>query len=421
MVIPFKLVALVLGVACGGMGFVGVIHATTPSQNIVQATKCDLAIPSKMEVERTTTNINTQRFLNKIATDLDGKFKGYAVILTGADGRRLGFRRAGWAVDPCESDSDGEAFDLDTETAIGSVTKLFTTVAVLKVTTDSNRIERTPMTAYLPFRWRRMAHPYYETVTTATLLQHKAGFKRDGDGEHISTRLSKGRELNTPIGTRTYSNTTIGIFHFLYARYAFLSPYHETEVKYQNSPIDTYNTEIQKRTSHYFNLGLYKRIFLPLEISATCDPRESRFPPDRNKYFPFHNVARSYSSRTDQSGRLLSNVTLNCAPGGLYMSTKDLAKFMSALDDPQFLDHRQRDRMINNGNADNLFGFWTRSGAEDGRSFVHNGYRGEGDDASIAWVIRFPSGDHAVFTANSPAGDADVDATLIAAYNDARL
>ncbi|MBW4646965.1 MAG: hypothetical protein KME23_28925 [Goleter apudmare HA4340-LM2] len=94
---------------------------------------------------------------------------------------------------------------------------------------------------------------------------------------------------------------------------------------------------------------------------------------------------------------------------------------MSALDDPQFLDRRQRDRMINNGDADNLFGFWTRSGAKDGRSFIHNGYRGEGGDASIAWVIRFPSGAHAVFTANSPADDADVDATLIAAYNDAKI
>ncbi len=313
MIIPFKHAALVLALACGGMGFVWVTYAKMgfASQNIAQAKRCNLPMPSKMDVERTTPNINTQRFLDRVVKDLDGKFKGYAVILTGTDGKRLGFRRAGWAVDPCDSGSSGEAFDLDTETAIGSVTKLFTTVLVLKATTDSNRIERTPMTAYLPFRWRRMAHPYYETVQIADLLQHKAGFKRDGGGEHISTRLSKGRELNTPIGTRTYSNTTIGIFHFLYAKYALREPYHETEVKYQNSPIDIYNTEIQKRTSHYFNLGLYNKIFLPLEISATCDPREPRFPPDRSKYFPFHNIARSYASATDQSGRLLSNVTLN--------------------------------------------------------------------------------------------------------------
>jgi CubicO group peptidase (beta-lactamase class C family) len=267
-----------------------------------------------------------------------------------------------------------------------------------------------------------MAHPYYETVTIADLLQHKAGFRKSGGGEHISIRLSKGRELNTPVGSRRYSNSSMGIFHFIYAKYAFRSPYHQTEVKFQNSPIDTYNREIQKRTSHFYNIGLYNEIFLPLEISATCKPKEPRFPPGRSKYFPFHNLARSYASVTDSRGRLLPDNTLNCASGGLYLSTKDLAKFMTALGDPKFLDRRHRDRMINNGDANDLFGFWETSGAVGGRSFTHNGMRndGGGGDESIAWVVRFPTGAHAVFTANSPTGGVNVIATLIGAYNDAR-
>ena len=60
--------------------------------------------------------------------------------------------------------------------------------------------------------------------------------------------------------------------------------------------------------------------------------------------------------------------------------------------------------MINTGKADDLMGFWEKTGAEGGRSFVHNGLRRD-DEAngkiSHANVIRYPNGYHAVFVANS--------------------
>jgi CubicO group peptidase (beta-lactamase class C family) len=408
---PSRRYALAFGLCCAAT----LVAAPAAAENF----RCGQTPPAKLEVERTTANLDTERFFDVIARAMDGRFRGYAVIFTGRAGERLGFRRAGWAVDPCEPGARGAAFDLNTETAIGSVTKLFTTVAVLKATHDWLRLESPAMTNYLPFRWRRMAHPYYDTVSITDLLQHKAGFRHTGN-EHVASRLSKGRELDTPIGSRTYSNSSMGIFHFIYAKYAFRSPYHQTEVEFQNAPLDRYNAEIQKKTSHFYNIGLYNTIFRPLRISATCNPGEAKFPSGRPEYFPFHNVARSYASAADTRGRLLVDNTLNCAAGGLYLSTKDLARFMTALDDPKFLPSEHRDRMINNGPADDLFGFGAAGGAVGGRSFAHNGARFEGGDASIAEVVRFPSGAHAVFTANSGAGGVDVTATLIAAYNAAR-
>ena len=71
--------------------------------------------PAKLEVERTTANFHTSRFLSKVRSDFDGKFKGYAVIMTGSGGHRLGFRRYGWAIDPNDTGSRGQEFHLNTE------------------------------------------------------------------------------------------------------------------------------------------------------------------------------------------------------------------------------------------------------------------------------------------------------------------
>ncbi len=393
------------------------MFTTTAAADIV---RCGQRIPQKEAVERTTANLDTARFFDVIEREMHGRYKGYAVIFTGSAGRRLGFRRAGWALDPCENGTNGREFNLNTETAIGSVTKLLTTISALKATNDHVRLTMTPITTYLPFRWRNAAHPYYQTVTVADLLQHKAGFRRSGGGEHIASRLSNGRELDTPPGSRTYSNSSMGIFHFIHAKYAFRSPYHQVEVNLQNASDAQYNTVIQQQTAHFYNVGLYNEIFRPLDISATCNPQQARFPAGRPEYFAFDFAARSYASLDDMRGRLLPDTTLNCASGGVYLSAKDLARILTALNDPAFMPRAQRDRMIHDGPADDLYGFWAKGGAEGGRSFVHNGLRNVGGDVSIASVVRYPSGAHAVFVANSAPSELDAIDTLIRAYNAAR-
>lgn len=376
--------------------------------------RCGKATPHKLEFSPTPpSGFSLADFFSRVRARLDNRYKGYAVVLTDSRGKRLGFRRAGWAVDPC--DTRGVAFDLNTESAIGSVTKLFTTVAVLKTENDHVRLEKIPMTNFLPHRWQRSAHPYYKSVSVSDLLRHQAGFRRSGDGEHISSRLKKGRELSPTSDERVYSNTSMGIFHFIFARWAYRTPYHSEEVRLQNASDDRYNREIQVKTSEYFNKGLYRQIFKPLKISATCDPRQAKFPKGQNQYFKYFTPARSYSSKTATNGRLLSDETLNCASGGLYMSAKDLATFMAAVFAGNLLDATDRRRMINQGPSKDLMGFWAKSGVVGGaRSFVHNGARPGGSHAS---VVLYPNGYQAVFLANSPDASVVSENVLIEAFN----
>jgi|GEM_PF-3957153 len=398
--------------------------------------RCGQSRPSKQDVERSTANLDTANFLNHIRDEFAGDFKGYAVILTGAAGQRLGFRREGWAVDPC--DATGVRFDLNTESAIGSVTKLFTTVAVLKATNDQARLQR-PLTDFLPFRWWSLADPFYNTVTIEKLLQHKGGFVKSGGGKHITTRLADGRERSaTDYASmpRFYSNTSMGIFHFIYAKYAFYSTtflnpksLHDVEVEHQYSGLNTYNSEVQEVTSAAFNHGLYTQILKPLHISATCDARIKKFPlPSSIKsppnppieHFHFSSVARSYASPSDSDGTLLSSSMQNCAAGGLYMSTKDLAKFAASLGDNSFLPEASQNLMMNSGPEDNLYAFSTIQ-AEGGRAFWQNGKRSENGNVSYAVLIRFSSGATAVFIANSDNDSTNTLNTIRDAYNMARI
>lgn len=383
----------------------------------------DTALPDKLEIKRNTDNLDTAAFFSTIRSEFDRQFRGWAVIFTGNDGVRMGFYRRGWAVHPCDSDSNGGVpFDLNTETAIGSVTKLVTAVAALKVA-PAGRLSR-PFTDFLPDRWQAIAHPYYETVSVRHLLNHQAGFRKGGNGEHITDRLRHGPELSTGLGTRVYSNTGFGLFHFIHAKWTNSPQSSLFEGLHRSDSDDTYNREVQDMTSRIYNQEVYRLVTRPLKISATCNPNESRFPQDASiaEYFPFFPVARSHDGQFARRGTLLRDATRHCASGGLYMSAKDLATFMTALDDPAFLSPDRRAQMINNGQAADLLSFGAAGGATGGRAFWKNGGRHkQNGDSSVAGVIRFHSGAHAVFVANSPIPSGiHVRSTLVNAYNNAR-
>lgn len=74
--------------------------------------------------------------------------------------------------------------------------------------------------------------------------------------------------------------------------------------------------------------------------------------------------------------------------------------------------------MINSGPSKDVMGLSTsRNASGDGRSFVHNGLRGN----YHADVILFPNRFHVVFVANSPTdADLSVSTELFRAYRNAR-
>lgn len=362
---------------------------------------------------------NLETFFETVNEQLGSRFKAFAVILSDASGARLGFTRDGWAIDPDDSGAS-EQFTLGTPTAIGSVTKLFTTtVCVLKRSRGAGQYRtlderlHSRFSHFLPRRSWDDVHADYRNVTIGELLQHKAGFQKTGD-EHISVRLSRPRELDTAPGTRTYSNTSMGIFHFIFAKWGLYYPYalHAAEVEHRNADIDVYNEAIQTVTSEKYNVdGLYEEILRPLRIQASADPANGAWPVGMPEYFEYGTPARTYSSRTDTSGVLLPDVTRHAASGGLYMSAQSLATFVSALNSGPLLNSEQRGLMINSGPADDVFAFYAGN-TEGGRYFHHNGLR----DGSHTDVLIFPNRFSAVFVANSPDDTANASATLRAAY-----
>ena len=401
--------------------------------NAFADTRCGQQRPGKQEVERSTANLDTAAFLDHVKGAFDGKFTGYGVIFTGAGGERLGFRREGWAIDPC--DHTPATFTLDTESAIGSVTKLFTTVAALK-TAGVSRLDQ-PFPRYLPNRWKADAHAFYDNITLAMLLSHRGGFVKTGSS-HISERLRHGPERDAFKyfdKMREYSNTGFGLFHFILAdaglrgaNFLTIGSTNDIKTRMQNASDSSYNKAMQDVTSAAFNHALYSRIFKPLRISATCDANQPKFPAANTlrvtpnppiEHFARGNFARAYSGPSDNDGKFLASSLRNCASGGLYMSAKDLAAFMTALKDREFLSQEAFETMVNNGPSEEVLGFDVTS-VQATRAMFKNGGRGEGGNGSISLVIRYPTGAHAVFLANS-GGDVDfVRRELIKAYIAAR-
>ena len=211
----------------------------------------------------------------------------------------------------------------------------------------------------------------------------------------------------------------MGIFHFIFAKWGLYYPFelHTAEIEHRNSSIDSYNKAIQEITSNKFNVdGLYEMILRPLEIQASADPSNGQWPVGMPEYFPYGTPARTYSSPTDKTGRLLDDATLHAASGGLYISAKDLAKFISAVNSGPFLTSEERGLMINNGREEDMFAFSTRP-CESGFCFKHNGER----NGSHADVLIFPNRFSAVFVANSPDDSLDAQEVLISAYGTAHL
>ena len=206
----------------------------------------------------------------------------------------------------------------------------------------------------------------------------------------------------------------MGLFHFIFAKWGLYYSFelNEAKIEHRNSSTETYNEAIQAATSRNFNVdGLYEMILRPLAIQASANPGNGRWPVGMSEYFPYGTPARTYSSRTSNTGALLNDGTLHAAAGGLYISAKNLATFISSVNSGPFLTSEQRELMINSDPADDLMGFWARSG-EGGRCFTHNGER----NGSHAQVLIFPNRFSVVFVANSPDDSAHPQQALISAY-----
>ncbi len=379
--------------------------------------RCGMAFQAKSDVTKTPEGFDTAVFIYFTTETFSRKFKGFALILTDENGNRLGFHRQGWAVDPCESGQTGAIFDLNTETAIGSVTKLFSGVAMANAAPTKENLDMSIL-RYFPERWTYAAHPFYDTISVSDLLRYQGGFNKSGGGKDIWVRLNRGMERSST--ARHYSNS-IGIVHYIYAKFAKPGALASKENEFRSASLSVYNEALHAEAARQFNEGMYKTILKPLRISATCAPDVAQFPAGQSDYQQFYTLARSYKSVADPQGRLFPDETDSCASGGLYMSAKDLAKFMSVFSGPadsSVLPAWRRDLFINAGPAEDLMIFNAAKDKNNRRHFHKNGERGRVSTGgvSVADVIRFSNGYHVVFVANSPKDGVKVKSALIDAF-----
>jgi CubicO group peptidase (beta-lactamase class C family) len=338
---------------------------------------------------------------------LHGKFAAYATMLQDASGRRLYFGRAGWGVSMCDDRYRDAAanFTLDTKAVWGSVSKIITTAAVLAAIQDNargkpagNRYDEVlrPMKSLLPERWAAAMHASFEDVTLAHLLQHRAGFG-DSD-EHIRKRLRGGVELPTGVGFREYSNTSMGIFHFILAKLVDPQLMRQRESELRDASNTVYDSRIQDTTAAVYVDYVQRRLLRPLGIEASCNPRE--FP--KGEYSIAY--VRPRGTTLDTAGALTPDNSRTCAPGGWVMSIKDMMSFLHHLHHTdRLLQRGYYNFMVSPGTPGSAFGWNYTIDTKGGISWTHNGaINVTGGQGTYAQVIGYPNGYIAAFVANSP-------------------
>lgn len=362
---------------------------------------------------------DTAAFINSAVRDLGDGLMGYVVVLRGKAGKIVAEANYGYARTPCE-EAGVQPFTRDTQTAWGSVTKMFTTAAVIDKTERSNvRNLDEKMFEFLPERWRKDVHPENREVTIRHLLSYQSGFKQkapdDVDPKDFAERLSRPPEKK--IGTRAYSNESFAIFHYM-GRFFQEGHWDHLEAGYKPGEID-YDSYVLGHGLAIYKQVIRDRIFNPLPIKGSCNDSDHA----GKNYSHYYNSAQSkkgyFLNPQDHSG---------CATGGIVMSAEDMGKFLHALTRTDAIVSRENHKKLLAVPTDDVLGWNGSPPVQDGEAFHKAGGRTlsgtsiPGNTASGragADIIAFPSGLSAVIAINSkrPEEMKGLKEILIDAYN----
>jgi hypothetical protein len=154
--------------------------------------------------------ISLSKFTNNIINALTNNVTGYVAIV--GDSLGGGIPLAGGLA---RTSTDGSILSMNNFrllTNIASVSKLMTTIAVLKSLSAHNLTLDTKIARYIYPDWPRDAS--IDTITFRDLLSHRSGF-RDSCGAttywDLKAQIQKGVDT-TLIGTAQYCNGNFGIF-----------------------------------------------------------------------------------------------------------------------------------------------------------------------------------------------------------------
>jgi CubicO group peptidase (beta-lactamase class C family) len=188
---------------------------------------------------------------------------------------------------------------------IASITKIFTTIAILQLVEQQQITLNVPVSTYLPW-FKSNKDNRIESITIKQLLTHTSGITRDGDTQHWTTF-----SFPSPTHIKKYIQT-------------LKLPYEpNSRWKYSNLGFSILGMVIEQVSSQSYSSYIAEHIIKPLNLTHTgfnTDPKDLIVP----GYSRLSETHKQYAfPEIDANG--MTSAT------GLYSNTKDLLIYISAL------------------------------------------------------------------------------------------
>jgi CubicO group peptidase (beta-lactamase class C family)/D-alanyl-D-alanine dipeptidase len=198
---------------------------------------------------------------------------------------------------------DGDA-DLDTVFRVGSVSKLFTDIAIMQLVEAGEIDLDAPVTEYLPEL--TPANPFGAPLTLRQLMAHRSGMVREPPVGHYFDDT----EPSLAATVASLAATTLVV-----------AP--ESEAKYSNAAIAAVGYVVERRTGEPFAAALQRSVLEPLGMDASAfEPT----PAVRER------LADALMWAIDGREFRAPTFELGMAPAGsMYATVGDLARFMIAM------------------------------------------------------------------------------------------
>jgi CubicO group peptidase (beta-lactamase class C family)/D-alanyl-D-alanine dipeptidase len=225
-----------------------------------------------------------------------------AVAIALVDGDRMAWAEA-YGRAKLDEGEDGAA-DLDTVFRVGSVSKLFTDIAIMQLVEAGELDLDAPVTEYLPEL--TPANPYGVPLTLRQLMAHRSGLVREPPVGHYFDDTAP--SLAATVGS-------------LAATTLVLPP--ESQAKYSNAAIAAVGYVLERRAGEPFATALQRRVLAPLGMDASAfEP----VPAARE------HLADALMWGIDGREFRAPTFELGMAPAGsMYATVGDLARFMIAM------------------------------------------------------------------------------------------
>jgi len=192
----------------------------------------------------------------------------------------------------------------DTVYRVGSVSKLFTDIAVMQLVEQGQLDLDAPVTRYLPDF--RPINPFHKPITLRQLMTHRSGLVREPPvGHYFDDRNSSLEEM-----VRSLNRTTL-----------IYEP--ESRIKYSNAAIGVVGYILQQTQKEPFAKYLQEKLLDPMGLK-----RSSFEPMPALTRDLAHSIMWTYHGREFEA----PTFELGIAPAGcMYSTATDLSRFMSIL------------------------------------------------------------------------------------------